>query len=160
MTVHHSPVQSTTLPETSDVETYTINSMPTMITTGAVAGLALGAASGLGSIAVGAAGAAGSYVFNNGITSGIDYSVAGRSSLQVGGDANISGDIVINGKKLTSILDSIESRLAILHPNEQLEEQWENLRGLREAYMALEKEIIEKEKMWAKLKTKSIPLNK
>jgi hypothetical protein len=157
MNVYHGPVQSTTLPKTSDVETHDVINMPTMITTGAVAGLALGAASGLGSIAVGAAG---SYVFNNGITSGIDYSVAGRSSLQVGGDANISGDIVINGKKLTSILDSIESRLAILHPNEQLEEQWENLRGLREAYMALEKEIIEKEKMWAKLKTKSIPLNK
>ena len=34
----------------------------------------------------------------------------------------------------------------------ELEQKWENLRGLRKAYMELEKEILEKEKVWAILK--------
>jgi hypothetical protein len=53
---------------------------------------------------------------------------------------------------LSEVLDNIESRLAILHPNKELEEKWENLRSLREAYVELEREIIEKEKMWSILK--------
>ena len=73
-------------------------------------------------------------------------------SLEVKGDANFDGELTIKGKKLSEVLENIESRLAILHPNEKLEEKWENLRGLREAYVALEKEIIEKEAMWAILK--------
>jgi hypothetical protein len=74
------------------------------------------------------------------------------SSLKVMGDANFEGDIKIKGKSLRNSLEKIEEKLAILHPNEELEEKWENLRGLREAYVALEKEIIEKEKMWSILK--------
>ena len=70
-------------------------------------------------------------------------------SLEVKGDANFTGEVTIKGKKLSEVLENIESRLAILHPNEKLEEKWENLRGLREAYVALEKEILEKEAMWA-----------
>ena len=73
-------------------------------------------------------------------------------SLEVKGDANFTGEVTIKGKKLSEVLENIESRLAILHPNKELEEKWENLRGLREAYVELEREIIEKEKMWAILK--------
>ena len=73
-------------------------------------------------------------------------------SLEVKGDANFTGEVTIKGKKLSEVLASIEERLAILHPNEKLEEKWENLRGLRKAYMELEAEIIEKEAMWAILK--------
>lgn len=73
-------------------------------------------------------------------------------TLEVKGDANFDGELTIKGKKLSEVLENIESRLAILHPNEKLEEKWENLRGLREAYVALEKEILEKEAMWAILK--------
>lgn len=83
---------------------------------------------------------------------GIDYSMANRSTLSVSGDATVGGNIIVNGLKLSDVLASIESRLAILRPNEQLEQQWDNLRALREAYIALEKEIIEKETMWSKLK--------
>jgi hypothetical protein len=72
--------------------------------------------------------------------------------LDVRGDANFEGDLKIKGKSLTETLDRIEERLAILRPNEELEEKWENLRGLRKAYMELEKEIIEKEKIWEILK--------
>jgi hypothetical protein len=73
-------------------------------------------------------------------------------SLEVKGDANFTGEVTIKGKKLSEVLESIEERLAILHPNEKLEEKWENLRGLRKAYMELEAEIKEKEAMWAILK--------
>jgi hypothetical protein len=67
-------------------------------------------------------------------------------------DAEFLGDIKVQGKSLKESLDRIEERLAILRPNEELEEKWENLRGLRKMYMELEAEIIEKEKMWAILK--------
>lgn len=87
----------------------------------------------------------------NNITVGINPALEGQS-LEVKGDANFAGEVTIKGKKLSEVLENIESRLAILHPNKELEEKWENLRVLREAYVALEKEIIEKEAMWAILK--------
>jgi hypothetical protein len=74
------------------------------------------------------------------------------NTLQVNGDANFEGDIKIKGKSLVDSLEKIEEKLAILRPNEQLEEKWEELRNLRKQYMELEKEIIEKEKIWDILK--------
>ena len=74
------------------------------------------------------------------------------SPLVVHGDATIDGELTINGVKLSERLDKIDERLGILHPNEELEDKWENLRGLRKAYMELEAEIIEKEKVWGILK--------
>ena len=74
------------------------------------------------------------------------------SSLQVKGDANFEGDVKIKGKSIADSLERIEAQLAILRPNEELEEKWEQLRGLRKAYMELEAEIIEKQKMWDILK--------
>jgi hypothetical protein len=74
------------------------------------------------------------------------------ATLQVKGDADFEGDLKLKGKSLRDSLEAIEERLAILRPNEELEEKWENLRGLRKMYMELEAEIIEKEKMWAILK--------
>lgn len=74
------------------------------------------------------------------------------NTLDVKGDANFEGDIKIKGKSLVDSLEKIEEKLAILRPNEQLEEKWEELRNLRKQYMELEKEIIEKEKMWDILK--------
>jgi hypothetical protein len=74
------------------------------------------------------------------------------SPLIVNGDATIEGELTINGVKLSERLDKIDERLGILHPNEELEDKWENLRGLRKAYMELEAEIKEKEKVWDILK--------
>ena len=80
------------------------------------------------------------------------------SSLSVKGDAKfehdveILGDLKIKNKSLRESLKNIEERLAILRPNEELEERWEDLRRLRKEYMAIEAELIEKEKMWAILK--------
>lgn len=84
-----------------------------------------------------------------------DYSTIPQSygkNFVVKGDADFQGELSIKGVNLSERLDKIEERLGILHPNKELEEKWENLRGLRNAYLELEKEIIEKEKIWATLK--------
>jgi hypothetical protein len=106
-------------------------------------------------------GTAGAYLMSNGsgTNTWATTTVSGQTdltpnSLQVKGksefedDVNIIGDLKLQGKSLKDSLDAIEKRLAILHPNEELEEKWDNLRGLRQAYMELEAEIIEKEKVW------------
>lgn len=74
------------------------------------------------------------------------------ATLEVQGDANFKGDIKLQGKSLGETLDNIEKRLAILHPNPELEEKWETLKSLGEQYRELEKDIIEKEKLWSMLK--------
>lgn len=73
-------------------------------------------------------------------------------TLHVDGSANITGELTVGGVKLSERLDQIEQRLNILRPNEELEEKWENLRALGQAYRELEKEILEKQEMWAILK--------
>ena len=87
---------------------------------------------------------------SNGIT-WADLNVP-RPSLKVTGDADFDGDVKIKGKSITEVFDKIEERLAILHPNPELEDRWEELKELSKRYKELEKEIIEKEKMWDILK--------
>ena len=110
-----------------------------------------------------------SYVFSNSGAAGQVYTTNGTGgagwtttitsdpnlqgkTLQVNGDADITGELTVQGIKLSDRLDKIDERLAILHPNEELEAKWDNLRGLRKAYMELEAEIKEKEKVWGILK--------
>jgi hypothetical protein len=62
------------------------------------------------------------------------------------------GDLKIGDRSLKDFMDRVEDRLAILHPNEALEEKWEQLKDLRRQYEALEKDIIEKEKIMKILK--------
>ena len=80
-----------------------------------------------------------------------DPTLQGKT-LQVNGNATITGELTVQGVSLSERLDKIEEKLAILRPNEELEAKWENLRGLRKAYMELEAEIIEKQSMWDILK--------
>ena len=102
----------------------------------------------------------GSYSYNLGsinsnVTNGINFNDLWSSSspgLHVKGDAEFEGDVKIKGKSIAETLDKIEARLAILHPNEVLEEKWEELKALGDAYRKLEKEILEKEKIWETLK--------
>lgn len=92
------------------------------------------------------------YTYTDTITLG-DYSItAGSDALNVKGDANFDGDIKLKGKSLSDVLDNIEKRLAILHPNPELEDKWDELKALGERYRELEKEIIAKEQMWDILK--------
>lgn len=75
-----------------------------------------------------------------------------KAGLHVKGDAEFEGDVKIKGRSLTDTLDKIEERLAILHPNEKLEDKWLELKKLGDMYRALEKDILEKEKIWETLK--------
>lgn len=74
------------------------------------------------------------------------------ASIQVKGDAEFDGEVTIKGKKLSDMFEKIEERLAILHPNPELEDKWDELKELSKRYKELEQEIIEKEKVWAILK--------
>ena len=106
-------------------------------------------------VSVGGTGSAGQYFYPNGTnwtdTISINQNVS-PSTLQVNGDANFEGEIKLKGKSLNDTLSKIEERLAILHPNERLEEKWEKLRELRKQYQELEADILEKEKIMEILK--------
>ena len=94
------------------------------------------------------AGGAGTYNWNNTITTG-------NTKVQINGDGLVmqeGADIVIGGKSLTDAIEKIEERLGILHPNSELEERWTTLKELRKQYMELEKDILEKEKIMKILK--------
>ena len=80
-----------------------------------------------------------------------DPSLKGNS-LSVKGDANFEGEVTIKGKNLTDMFEKIEERLAILHPNSELEDRWDELKELGKRYKQLEQELLEKEKVWAILK--------
>jgi hypothetical protein len=87
------------------------------------------------------------YINSSTISTGISYDNY-DATLHVKGDANFEGDVKIKGKSIANSLEKIEEKLAILHPNQELEDKWEKLRDLRKAYMELEAEIKEKEKIW------------
>ena len=97
----------------------------------------------------------GGYTLSTSGTGGYSWSDLSNQSdakLKVIGDAEFEGDVRIKGKSLTEALGKIEERLGILYPNEKLEERWEELKKLGDAYRTLEKEILEKEKIWDTLK--------
>jgi len=56
------------------------------------------------------------------------------------------------GKSLTQAIEKIEERLAILKPNTELESRWEQLKELRNLYVELERDLLEKEKIMKILK--------
>lgn len=60
-------------------------------------------------------------------------------------------DIEINGKSLSSAIANIEERLAILHCNPELEAEFQELHNLGEQYRKVEKQLMEKKKVWDKL---------
>jgi hypothetical protein len=107
-----------------------------------------------GPISVSGAGSAGQFMYSNGTTTTwVDDTITlsninpGSGTLQVKGNAEFDGDIKLKGKSLNDTLSKIEERLAILHPNEKLEEKWVKLKELRKQYQELEADILEKEKI-------------
>jgi len=66
-------------------------------------------------------------------------------------------DIEVNGESLIGMIHKIEERLNILHPNEKLEEEWEELRALGNKYRELEQHIRDKQATWDKLKAMPPP---
>jgi hypothetical protein len=61
-------------------------------------------------------------------------------------------DIEVNGWSLMDAIQKIEQRLNILHPNTELETEWEELRALGEQYRKLEQHIKDKQATWERLK--------
>jgi len=110
--------------------------------------------------AISGGGGSGGYVYTNTGTGNLNWNQnwpsisAGDTypNLNVQGDANFDGDLKIKGKSILESLEKIEEKLAIFRPNEELEEKWEKLRELRNQYVEMEKDIIEKEKLWSILK--------
>lgn len=76
-----------------------------------------------------------------------DYT-AYEGDITVHGTVTVNEDIVLNGKSLTELLESIQLRLSILNTNPDLESEWEDLKQLGDKYRNLESEILEKEKLW------------
>ena len=67
------------------------------------------------------------------------------NALHARGDVIVDGDLKVNGTisapTIESRLDAIESRLAILRPNSDLESRWDELKAARERYQELEAEF-------------------
>ena len=102
-------------------------------------------------------GSTGQYLYSNGTGPAWNDTITisnhqPTGTLHVKGDADFDGDIKLNGKSLNDTLSKLEERLAILHPNERLEEKWGKLKELRKQYMELETDILEKEKIMEILK--------
>ena len=74
------------------------------------------------------------------------------ATLKVNGNADFEGEVTIKGKSLSEMFEKIEERLAILHPNPELEDKWDELKELGKRYKELEQELLEKEKVWTILK--------
>lgn len=85
------------------------------------------------------------FQFNFDYNPGIDIT---QGNLSIHND----GDIKLGDRSLKEFMDKVEERMNILRPNPELEEQWDELKQLGERYRELEKELLEKNKMWETLK--------
>ena len=66
-------------------------------------------------------------------------------------------DIEINGISLLTTMQEIQSRLNLLQPNTALEDEWQELYALGKKYRELEKQILEKQATWDRLKAMPPP---
>ena len=111
------------------------------------------------------------YAYGNTIVggSGSTYSIFGSSTdytwnetintsnlksarVQIQGDAEFEGNITWQGRDMREWFESVESRLAILKPNPDLEQEWRELTDLRQRYVELERDIIAKQQLFDILK--------
>ena len=76
------------------------------------------------------------------------------AGIHVNGDAVFHGNITWQGRDMREWFASIESRLSILQPNPQLEENFHRLKELGNQYRALEKELLEQQRTFDILKKK------
>jgi hypothetical protein len=105
---------------------------------------------------------AGPYTVSNG-TSGINWganitaspwATTASPTIQLDGEG---ADIKINGWSLIDAIQKIEERLNILHPNTELETEWDELKELGDRYRELEAKLKEQSEMWTKLKSMPPP---
>ena len=102
---------------------------------------------------IGSSGGSGGITYT---TSGYNWNtITSNPSVNISSDGitmQPESDLKIGDRSLKEFMDRVEDRLAILHPNQELEERWEQLKDLRRQYEALEKDILEKEKLMKILK--------
>lgn len=67
---------------------------------------------------------------------------------------NTVTDIKIGDTSLSQFMSDVSKRLAIMVPDPRLEQEWEELRELGDRYRALEKECLDKAKVWGILERK------
>lgn len=84
------------------------------------------------------------------------YSIWGNDTVVApGGKLSLNGegaDIEINGESIIGMLKDIRDRLNILQVSAEMEQEWDELRALREQYEAKLTECREKSRAWAALK--------
>jgi hypothetical protein len=78
------------------------------------------------------------------------------SNYNAGLDLRGDADILIAGMSLKDFMKQVTLRLNLMVPNPEIEKQWDELRTLGEAYRAVEKECLEKAKVWDILKRDNI----
>jgi hypothetical protein len=71
-----------------------------------------------------------------------------NAKIHVQGDAVFEGNITWQDRDMREWFESVESRLAILHPNLELEAEWSELAKLRIKYVELERELLAKQKVF------------
>jgi hypothetical protein len=74
------------------------------------------------------------------------------SSLQVSGDAEFLGNIKIKGRNLTDWLETVDSRLGLLHIDAELETEFDELKALGDAYREAERRFNEQKRVYEILK--------
>ena len=75
-----------------------------------------------------------------------------RGKVIIAGDAVFEGNITWQDRDMRAWFASVESRLAILQPNVRLEDEWEELAKIRQQYVELEKQLLEKQRVFDILK--------
>jgi hypothetical protein len=94
----------------------------------------------------------------SGSSGSLPYTMPGAFTTEASSKITLKGDqadIEINGRSLTATIDSIERRLAILRPNTELEQEWQELQELGQRYRELEQEIQAKSETFNALRQKS-----
>ena len=66
-------------------------------------------------------------------------------------------DIMVNGYSLVDAINNIQDRLNCLQINPELETEWDELRALGDQYRKLEKQILDKQATWDRLKAMPPP---
>lgn len=94
-----------------------------------------------------------------GFSTGTSYSVNNTWSnppstgqVIIAGDCEFKGNITWKGRDLKDWLESVESRLGMLQPNSRLEAEYEELKALSDQYRALEKRLLEQQRVFDILK--------
>jgi hypothetical protein len=124
---------------TSGIDTITLNSSATtsitspMYSSTIIGGGGGTSAAGTYTISTGGAGITSPYLYSNNT-----WATSNTSGITVKGDADFDGDVKVKGKSLTTWMETMEKRLAILVPDPKKLEKFEALQKAYNHYKMLE----------------------